>query len=372
MNECKNWFIATEYFKLYQYVKENHPQISVSIIRRQDLGIFNPKAVVFASDWGLVKEHNLFSKRPVYKQIKTFHGIIDKTIVYNRGNFKDAHNFLFKVFYLLIKLKLRKLSPLSDNPFKFIDNLKLDRLIPNRYALILLSGKIMEEILLKKRILTPTNYAKVGVPKTDSLFTKSDSSFKILEELGLDKDKKTVLYAPTWSSNLNLCLSSIPSYGIALCKAIDKNLNFIFKPHQNIQRLNEFPKQIREIKSIIKRNDNMRYVNPSIDAISLMRISDLLITDFSSVAIEFLLLDKPLLFIDHLGKKYSDPNTLDIQIRETGEIVDSIKKLPALISYCLEYPNKKTNIRKQFARKLFYYSDGKSAIRAARAIESII
>ncbi len=206
----------------------------------------------------------------------------------------------------------------------------------------------------------------------DYLYNKTDSSFKILEELGLDKDKKTVLYTPTWSPNLNLCLNLIPSYGVALYKAIDKNFNFIFKPHQNIQRLNEFPKQIREMKNIIKRNDNMRYTNPSIDAISLMRISALLITDFSSVAMEFLLLDKPLLFIDHLGKKHANPNPFDIQIRETGEIVDSIKKLQALISYCLENPHKKATIRKQFAKKQFYYSDEKSAIRAARAIESLI
>ena len=81
------------------------------------------------------------------------------------------------------------------------------------------------------------------------------------------------------------------------------------------------------MENIIKRNDNMRYVNPSIDAISLMKISDLLITDYSSVGMEFLLLNKPLLFIDHLGKKYSDPNNIDIQIRTAGEIVDNVKKL---------------------------------------------
>lgn len=374
MNECKNWLIVTESSELLQYVKKNYSQMCIYKVRLQDLEIFAPKAVIFSGDWSLFKLHNLFFRRPRYKQIKTFHGIIDKKKIYNKENFKDPSSFLFKLFLLLLKLKLEKFSPLSDNPFKFIDKMKLDRLIPNRYDLILLSGKRMGKNLLEKRILTPTNFAKVGVPKTDILFSNTISSREILEDLGLDPNRKTILYAPTWSTFPNLSLSSIPLFGVAICKAIKNNVNFIFKPHQNVQRLNEFPKQISEMRRIIKQNENMRFLDPSIDAVSLMRASDLLITDFSSVAFEFLLLNKPLMFIDHLGKKYSDPNLLDIQIREAGEIVDNIENLATTITNCLENPHKKEKIRKRFAKDLFYYSEtkNKSAVRAANAIESLL
>jgi len=374
MNECKNWLIVTESSELLQYVKKNYALMRIFKVRRQDLEIFAPKAVIFAGDWSLVKLHNIFFRSPRYKQIKTFHGIIDKKKIYNKANFKDSSSFLFKLFFLLLKLKLEKFSPLSDNPFKFIDKMKIDRLVPNRYDLILLSGKRMGKNLLEKRLLTPTNFAKVGVPKTDILFDDSISSQEILEDLGLDSNRKTILYAPTWSTFPNLSLSSIPFFGVAICKAIKNKVNFIFKPHQNIQRLKEFPKQISEMRRIIKQNENMRFLDPSIDSVSLMRASDLLITDYSSVAMEFLLLNKPLMFIDHLGKKYSDPNLLDIQIREAGEIVDNIENLSTTITNCLENPHKKEEIRKRFARDLFYYSESKnkSAVRAAKAIESFL
>ncbi len=374
MNECKNWLIVTESSELLQYVKKKNSQMCIYKVRRQDLEIFAPKAVIFAGDWSLVKLNNIFFRRPRYKQIKTFHGIIDKKKIYNKANFKDPSNFLFKLFYLLSKLKLEKFSPLSDNPFKFIDKMEMDRLIPNRYDLILLSGKRMGEKLLEKRLLTPTNFAKVGVPKTDILYANTISSREILEDLGLDPNRKTILYAPTWSTYPNLSLSSIPFFGVAICKAIKNDMNFIFKPHQNIQRLNEFPEQISEMRCIIKQNKNMKFLDPSIDAISLMRASDLLITDFSSVGIEFLLLNKPLIFIDHLGEKYSDPNLLDIEIREAGEIIDNIENLATTITNCLENPHKKEKIRKQFARDLFYFSESnnKSAVRAANAIKSFL
>jgi len=374
MNECKNWLIATESSELLQHVKKKYSHMLIYKVRRQNLEIFAPKAVIFADDWSLINLHNIFFRRPRYKQIKTFHGIIDKKKIYNKARFKDPSSFLSKLFLLLLKLKLEKFSPLSDNPFKFIDKMKLDRLIPNRYDLILLSGKRMGKNLLEKRLLTPTNFAKVGVPKTDLLFANNISSREILEGLGLDPNRKTILYAPTWSTSKNLCLSSIPFFGVAICKAIKNNVNFIFKPHQNVQRLNEFPKQISEMRRIIKQNENMRFLDPSIDAITLMRASDLLITDFSSVGIEFLLLNKPLMFIDHLGKKYSDPNLLDIQIREAGEKVDNIENLATTITYCLENPHKKEKIRKKFAKDLFYYSKSKtkSAVRAAKAIESFL
>lgn len=374
INECKTWLIATESSDLLQYVKQNYSQMVIYKVKLQDLEIFSPKVVVFADDWIFINLHNIFFRRPRYKQIKTFHGIIDKTRIYNRARFKDTTSFHFKLFVLLSKLKLEKFSPLSDNPFKFIDNLRLDRLIPNRYDLILLSGKRMGKNLLKKRLLTPTNFAKVGVPKTDLLFANDISSRETLEDLGLDPNKKTILYAPTWSTSKNLCLSSIPFFGVALCKAVKDDMNFIFKPHQNVKRLNEFPEQINDMRQIIEQNENMRFLDPNIDAISLMRASDLLITDFSSVAMEFFLLNKPLIFLDHLGERYSDPNVLDIQIREAGEIVDNNKNLATTITYCLDNPHKKEKIREQFARDLFYYSKSKtkSAVRAAKAIESFL
>lgn len=372
LDQFKVKIVATESQELFSHIKQNYPQIRVTKLQRKFLSFFKPKIVIFSGNWSIAQIKNIFSKRPKYKRVQIFHGIIDKKRIYAKTNFKDSTSLLFKAFYFLLKLKIRRLSPLSENPYSFIDNLEIDRLVPNRYDLILISGKEMARSLLKKRLLTPYNYAKIGIPKTDALFDESLSRRDILRGLGLDDTKKTVLYAPTWSTSPNLCLSSIPNSGVAVCQAIPEDVNFIFKSHANVKRLNEFPIQIRKMQEIILKNQNMKFLDSNIDAVLLMRISDLLITDFSSVAIEYLLLDRPLIFLDHVGKNYSDPNLLDIKIRKAGEIVNNNKLLADTIIYCLKHPEKKSKIRKQLAKNLVYFADGKSAIRAAETIRSLL
>jgi len=90
--------------------------------------------------------------------------------------------------------------------------------------LICVPGTIHKEIL-SKQVFKPI--AVTGMPKLDRLFTSNWDRKIELEKLGLDPDKKTVLFAPTFNQELSI----VPSIMFDLHKYIPSFLNIIIKLH---------------------------------------------------------------------------------------------------------------------------------------------
>ena len=99
-----------------------------------------------------------------------------------------------------------------------------------------------------------------------------------------------------------------------------------------------------------------------------MHVSDVLITDFSTVGIEYLAFDKPILFADHLGDKYNDHNLVEVWIREAGEIIMDPREFKKMIKTCLDDPSEKSEIRRKLRDYFFYSLDGKATERSAKVI----
>jgi CDP-glycerol glycerophosphotransferase (TagB/SpsB family) len=275
----------------------------------------------------------------------------------------------------------------SDDLWKPFKHLELDKHIKNRYDLLCLVGKHMEEKFRELNLLTDTNWKPVGFPRLDCVINNELSRDEILNDLNLDPKLKTVLYAPTWRGHQEMNLSSIPDMGLEICESIDENMNFIFKPHPIVkkhnefpeiieqiethaknQKHNEFPEIIEQIETHAKNQQNFVYPDAFTEIIPLLYVSDLLITDFSTVAIEYLAFDRPIIFADHLGEVYNDPNLVEVMIREAGEIVRNPNEFKNAIWRCLESPSEKSEIRRRYRDYFFYTLDGKASERATKAI----
>ena len=234
------------------------------------------------------------------------------------------------------------------------EKLELDRLIQNRFDLLCLFGRHMEEKFQNLNLLTDTNWKRIGFPRLDCVINNELSRDEIFKDLNLNPKYKTILYAPTWRGNQDVNLSSIPDMGLELCKSINDNINFIFKPHPCVKEYNEFPEIMDEIKHYIQSHDNFIYPDPRSDIIPLMYISDLCITDFSTVAIEYLPFDRPIIFVDHLGEKYNDPNLVEIWMRDAGEIIQNPNEFKNVIKNCFDNPSEKSELRKKYCNYFFY------------------
>ena len=171
---------------------------------------------------------------------------------------------------------------------------------------------------------------------------------------GLNGDKKTVLYAPTWIHNKNLIKNEFMNpKNIGFIEYLDSiaedlRIEIIFRPHLNTN----FSKN--EINKINKM-ENIFFMPQSIyDHVEdLLILSEILITDYSSISLDYILLEKPVLFLNvkssfNLGEFDSEFLRYGKEV-DHKEIKEYIKKyLNQKIDYFKDCPNHITTMNKLY------------------------
>lgn len=192
-----------------------------------------------------------------------------------------------------------------------------------------------------------------GLPRTDELFSekvkqeKMDSFYGQYPQL---KGKRLVLYAPTFRDNevAHPKMELDVSY---LEKNTDENTVYLIKLHP-------FVATHYELK------DSLRCVNVSSyqDINTLLFVSDVLITDYSSIIFEYCVLEKPMIFyaydLEHFsqqGRGFYEPYESYVP----GPVAKDTKEVAQLLS------SETLSIQpvKEFKEKSFSYLDGCSMKR---------
>jgi len=234
-----------------------------------------------------------------------------------------------------------------------------------RYDKIFIVGNYMKRNFIEKKILTENDprMVMIGMPKTDSLVDGSLLKEEIIQKIGLSGKKPIILYAPTWRKE-----SSLNTMGEEIFSTLKStDVDFLVKLHD--LSLNpgtnkiDWRKRLNEIEG-----GNMKVIYDP-DIIPYLFIADLLITDASSTANEFTLLDRPIIFIDvpELIKKYSTTIDLDTWGRKIGKTVTRADDLKRAILEYLDNPSELSEIRRSAARDIFYKPGGATK----RAVETL-
>lgn len=141
--------------------------------------------------------------------------------------------------------------------------------------------------------LKPRNLVEYGHPRLENLLVEAESYRQnISHGESSASAKPVVLIAPTWGeqSIFNSCGDELT--GLLL----DAGFHVIVRPHY--QTLQMTPEVIEKIKMKYGDRDNFEYQDRMGESDTLFR-SDILISDWSAMAIEYALgLEKPVLFID--------------------------------------------------------------------------
>jgi CDP-glycerol glycerophosphotransferase (TagB/SpsB family) len=147
-----------------------------------------------------------------------------------------------------------------------------------------------------KSFLTEKVYI-TGSPRNDFFFSSEAKSLleALRSRLNIENSTKVILYAPTYrSSETFKPLSS--SFFESLQKICKKNnLVFLIKRHpkdKTVYSLHDY-KNIRDITSAIQ------------EVQELLLLSDMLITDYSSIASDFALLSRPIIFYTYDFEHYT-------------------------------------------------------------------
>jgi CDP-glycerol glycerophosphotransferase len=155
------------------------------------------------------------------------------------------------------------------------------------------------------------DFAATGYPRNDVLLREAvgeeliNVDIHALNDLkaAREKSRKTILYMPTFRDNIGalwLERTDINDFA-AWCE--NKGYTFYVKLH---------PAEAAGFESVKQNLPSVRFIKPDSDPYPLLRQADLLITDYSSLALDYLLLDRPMIFYwpDHEGYRKQCRNLL--------------------------------------------------------------
>jgi YidC/Oxa1 family membrane protein insertase len=186
--------------------------------------------------------------------------------------------------------------------------------------------------------LRERNLFEYGHPRLENLLVVS-MSYQLSATLAEVSDTTTVLIAPTWGdqSIFNTCGDELTGLLLAA------GYHVIIRPHY--QTLKMTPEVIEKLRSKYGDHDNFEFQDRMGESESLFK-SDILISDWSAMAIEYALgLEKPVLFID-LPRRIRNPDwqALGIESQEVafrelaGDIVSPqhLDEVPEKIDHLLQ------------------------------------
>lgn len=168
-----------------------------------------------------------------------------------------------------------------------------------------------------------------GTPRYDKLLQK-DQEFESnkRKELGFNENTVLVLYAPTFRNNT--LVTDLILDNKKLLDGFEKSFK---KPVKIIYRFH--PNQAKEARNIVFDDDRVVNLTDYPDAIDLEKISNLLITDFSSILSDFAILKKPCLmfckdcdeYLANERKIYMDLKKYPYPLFKTeSEMIDYLNK----------------------------------------------
>ena len=194
----------------------------------------------------------------------------------------------------------------------------------------LISQNSYSSKIFKRAFAFDGEMLEIGYPRNDILINENNETKinEIKERLNIDKDKKIILYAPTWRDN-EFHKKGIYKFATemdfnAMKNALSDEYVLIVKFHY----------LVKDEINWDEYRDFIIECNEMWDIQELYLISDILITDYSSVMFDYALLNRPILFFtydldfykDNLRDFYFDINTVPGPLIETTEdLVDFIK-----------------------------------------------
>ncbi len=201
------------------------------------------------------------------------------------------------------------------------------------------------------------NVVVTGMPRVDCLFDDNYlkvSKNKLLAKYPMLKDKKIILYAPTFRGNIYQGFSMLPFDGEKLINSFDENTYLIYKLHPLLKNVC-LPQHPRIIDMFNE------------DTHELFALSDLLISDFSSIVFDYSILNKTMYFyVPDLNDYLKDVGCYVNTDLFPGRICKNIDELIQGIQ-----KNEVGNLE-AFKNMFFEYQDGKNTKRVVELIYDIL
>lgn len=239
-----------------------------------------------------------------------------------------------------------------------------------RYTYMLSPSKFTTEKLTSafnlKELHDDNIVIEEGYPRNDFLINHKKSDInKIKKELSIPKNKKVILYAPTWrddqhTSGVGYTYKTEADFSYLKDK-LEEEYIILFRAHYFVANSFDFSKYENFVYDVSKVDDiNDLYI-----------ISDVLITDYSSVFFDYANLKRPLIFFMYDLEYYEkDLRGFYIDLDELpGDIVKEEKDIVDILKNIEKYNKKHSTKYSKFNKKYNYLDDGNASSRVIEKID---
>ena len=218
--------------------------------------------------------------------------------------------------------------------------------------------------IIKNAFRIPHNKIFIsGLCKNDYIKIKQDKFLKQNQYL----NKKVIIYAPTYRDNGIQQLDFNQLFPVEqLHNILEKyDAYFLIRNHFNTNDQKAL-KDFSRIKSASARD----FLDPQ----PLLFYSDIMITDYSGIYFDFLLMDRPVIFYNYDFEVYSRKRDFlyDYEENTPGPKVQNQKDLLFAIEEYLLNPELDSEFRKKIKNRFHKYTDGKACERTYKLIKELL
>ncbi|TRW50196.1 hypothetical protein FM042_05005 [Aliidiomarina halalkaliphila] len=245
----------------------------------------------------------------------------------------------------------------------------------DKYTLFLASSKLDALSVSACNQLESDRVLITGLPRNDILFNPPAVSrlHGVSEHIKEILNKKVILYAPTFRDGGLTQFFPFEDLKIeSIAKYLRKNNAYmLIRPHQNDR------KNIQRLKDLIRKHGErfiLADINNVIDVAEIIPYVDTIITDYSSIYLDALLLNCPCVFIPYDLEEYEsargiiydyDMVTPGAKVKTQAEFLDALSEA---LNGGLKYQDRRNQVRDMFHA----HQDGKASQRVAKKLLALV
>jgi len=237
-----------------------------------------------------------------------------------------------------------------------------------KYDYIFLSGPKNKERLRDANLDIPDKkLIEIGGLRFDNYVLGNIDRDIEMQRLGIkDPTRKNILYAPTWRFGNG----TLRQYAFPFIQEITQKYNFIIRPHYHDRRYGPLVYYISKLKGI----KHLYFSQPANlikhDTYFAFAVSDLMLSDVSSVIYEYLITRKPIIIVQNdFQQKHTMPSEMDIF--QHVDIYDGKENIVHLIEQNLDNASQKRQTYERLLNNCFYSTRGNCVSQAVSFINRL-
>lgn len=245
------------------------------------------------------------------------------------------------------------------------DNLKKITEMTNKTSIFTVSSKLESTLIKKCFLINPEKIQITGHPRNDYLVARGESEIKkILKDI--PEESKLILYSPTYRRGTKTKFFPFPDFDLDDLNQFLKENNIIILVRGHVYNQLDESTDIFTDRIIDFGFDVCDNVN------SILKDIDVLITDYSSIYIDYLLLNRPCVFIPYDLEDYEQDRglLLDYDLWAPGDKVSTYHEFITSLKRIIDGKDIYKDRRTEICNQLHHFNDDKSCERVFKFINN--